>query len=71
MRRIVIGFAVLGSVVATSGCMYSVATPAVQGRAYVVRNAFVTSDFWNCDATSGEPVCYQTQKANLPPGTNK
>jgi hypothetical protein len=71
MRRMAIGFALLGSMAAVSGCQYSYATPAVQGRAYVVRNAFVTSDFWNCDATSGEPVCYQTQKQNLPPGTNK
>jgi hypothetical protein len=54
-----------------SGCQYIAATPAVQGRAYVVRNAFVTSDFWNCDATSGEPVCYQTNRVVLPPGTNK
>jgi hypothetical protein len=53
------------------GCQYMTATPAVQGRAFVVRNAFVTSDFWNCDATSGEPVCYQTRKAPLPAGTNK
>jgi hypothetical protein len=51
--------------------MYTVATPAVQGRAYVVRNAFTTSDFWNCDATSGEPVCYQTNRVTLPAGTNK
>jgi hypothetical protein len=71
MRRIVISFAALGGLWAASGCLYTVATPAVQGRAYVVRGAFVTSDFWNCDATSGEPVCYQTQKQNLPPGTNK
>jgi len=71
MRRILIGLAALGGLCAAPGCMYASATPAVQGRAYVVRNSFVGSDFWNCDATSGEPVCYQTQKQNLPPGTNK
>jgi len=71
MRRILIGFAALSGLVAASGCMYTVATPAVQGRAYVVRNAFTTSDFWNCDATSGEPVCYQTNRVVLPAGTNK
>ncbi len=71
MRRIVIGLAALGGLIGASGCMYTVATPAVQGRAYIVRNAFTTSDFWNCDATSGEPVCYQTNRVTLPPGTNK
>ena len=71
MRRMVIGFALLGSMGALAGCQYSYATPAVQGRAFLVRNAFVTTDFWNCDATSGEPVCYQTNRVVLPPGTNK
>jgi hypothetical protein len=71
MRRLLMGFAALGALSSLSGCMYMVATPSVQGRAFVVRNAMVSSDFWNCDATAGDPVCYQTQKANLPPGTNK
>ena len=71
MRRIMIRFAALSGLWMASGCMYTVATPAVQGRAYVVRNAVTTSDFWNCDATSGEPVCYQTNRVTLPPGTNK
>jgi hypothetical protein len=71
MRRIVIGFAVLGGVLTATGCQYMHATTSVQGRAYMVRNAFVTSDFWNCDATSGEPVCYQTNRVVLPAGTNK
>jgi hypothetical protein len=44
------------------GCTYLTATPSVQGHAYVVRNEYVSSSFWNCDATSGEPVCYQTHK---------
>jgi hypothetical protein len=51
--------------------MYIAATPAVQGRTYVVRSTLGGSDYWNCDATSGEPVCYQAQKLTLPPGTNK
>jgi hypothetical protein len=71
MRRIVIGFAALGGLWTASGCMFSYATPAVQGRAYVARSNFGGSDFWNCDATSGEPVCYQVNKQTLPPGTNK
>jgi len=71
MRRLLFAAVALGGLWTASGCMYATVTPAVQGRTYVVRNAFVTSDFWNCDATSGEPVCYQTQRVLLPPGTNK
>jgi hypothetical protein len=47
-----------------SGCAFMTATPSVQGRAYVVRSG---TEFWNCDATSGEPVCYQTKKKFAPP----
>jgi hypothetical protein len=46
----------------SGGCTYIAATPSVQGRAYVIRNEYVSSSFWNCDATGGEPVCYQTKK---------
>ena len=52
-----------------SGCTYMAATPSVQGKAYVVRNAMYASDFWNCDATAGDPVCYQTKKKYLPAGS--
>ena len=71
MRRILLAAAALGGLSAASGCMYTTVTPAVQGRTYVTRASIGGSDFWNCDATSGEPVCYQTQKVTLPPGTNK
>lgn len=71
MRRILLVAAALGGLGAASGCTYMTATPAVQGRTYVVRAAITGSDFWNCDATGGEPVCYQVQKVQLPPGTNK
>lgn len=46
----------------SGGCTYLAATPSVQGRAYVIRNEYVSSSYWNCDATSGEPTCYQTKK---------
>ena len=71
MRRILLGVAALGGLAMAAGCTFVTATPAVQGRTYVVRANIGGSDFWNCDATSGEPVCYQTQKVVLPPGTNK
>jgi hypothetical protein len=28
----------------------------------VIRNEMAGSSYWNCDATGGEPVCYQTKK---------
>ncbi len=71
MRRMVIGFAALGGLIAAAGCQYTYATPAVQGRTFVVKNSFTGGTFWNCDATSGEPVCYEVNKVNLPAGTNK
>jgi hypothetical protein len=43
-------------------CTFLTAAPSVQGRAYVIRNEYIQTTFWNCDATSGEPVCYQTKK---------
>ena len=71
MRRIMLGLAAMGGLIAASGCSMMTATPAVQGRTFVVRGNMGGSDYWNCDATSGEPVCYQVQKVTLPPGTNK
>ena len=67
-----IGLGVLAATAITfSGCTYTAITPSVQGKAYIVRNAMLSSDFWNCDATAGEPVCYQTKKKFLPPSAAK
>jgi hypothetical protein len=67
MRKLV-GLGVLAVTAFTfGGCAFTTATPSVQGRAYVVRSNVGGSDFWNCDATSGEPVCYQTKKKYAPP----
>jgi hypothetical protein len=46
----------------SSGCLYVTAAQSVKGRAWVVRSELVGSSFWNCDATNGDPVCYQTVK---------
>ncbi len=59
MLRTVLALGVLS----TGGCTYLTATPSVQGHAYVVRNEYVSSSFWSCDATSGTPTCWQTKKA--------
>ena len=71
MRRIVIGFALLGGIVAASGCQYMYATPAVQGvrTSSVTRSSRPTSGI--VTPRSGEPVCYQTNRVVLPAGTNK
>ncbi len=71
MRKLLFSFTALGALALSSGCVYSSAVQSVQGRAYVTRTTPFGGDFWNCDATSGEPTCYQTQKQDLPPGTNK
>jgi hypothetical protein len=47
---------------AGAGCTYLSAAPSVGGKAYVIRNEYVSSSFWNCEAPGGEPVCYQTKK---------
>jgi hypothetical protein len=63
MRKLLGCLIILGA--AGSGCTYISGAQSVQGRAYVVRNEWVSSSYWNCDATSGEPVCYQTHKQPL------
>ncbi len=62
MHKALIFVALLGG-----GCTYLTAAPSVQGRAFVIRNEYVSSSYWSCDATSGEPVCYQTRKQFQPP----
>jgi hypothetical protein len=43
-----------------SGCTtYSAAIKSHQGKAYLVKTQLSGSTLWNCDATSGEPVCYR------------
>lgn len=49
-------------VLATSGCMYITAVRSVQGKAFVVKASPFGGSFWNCDATSGEPVCYRVSE---------
>jgi len=60
MLRRLMAIALLAAV--SGGCTYIAATPSVAGRGFVIRNEYVSSSFWNCDATGGEPVCYQTKK---------
>jgi hypothetical protein len=50
-----------------SGCMYVTVTPSVNGRAFIAQKKLIGgSSFWNCDATSGTPTCWQVK--NVPNG---
>lgn len=50
-----------------SGCMYVTVTPSVNGRAFIAQKKMIGgSSFWNCDATSGTPTCWQVK--NVPNG---
>lgn len=69
MRKLLLIGTILASGALSSGCLYAVAAPTVKGRAFVIRNEFVGSSFWNCDATNGQPVCYQTRKVPAGAGT--
>jgi hypothetical protein len=62
MTKWLIGMALLSG----GGCTYLAATPSVAGHAYVVRNEYVSSSYWNCEAPGGDPVCYQTKKIFQP-----
>lgn len=42
----------------------SLTVQAQQGKAYVIQRSFFSSTLWNCDSTSGEPVC--TRVVELP-----
>jgi hypothetical protein len=49
-----------------SGCMtYTAAVKSHQGKAYLVHAKLSGSTLWNCDATSGEPVCYRVTEVPL------
>lgn len=43
-------------------CSWVVATESVKGRAFVTKQVMYASTYWNCDATKGEPTCYEVNK---------
>lgn len=66
MLKLLTAGALGAMLLASTGCMYITAVKSVQGKAYVVKASPMGGSFWNCDATSGEPVCYQVSEVNLP-----
>ena len=45
-----------------SGCAWTTSSPSTKGRAFVVKGGAFGSTFWNCDATKGDPTCYQVKQ---------
>ena len=59
---------VLGATVlslASSGCVGQVATPAVHGKAYVVKGSWFGTTMYNCDASGGEPECWAVKQEEV------
>lgn len=51
---------------ALSGCVTHTASPAVQGRAYVVNGNVAGTTMLNCDARSGVPECWPVRELERP-----
>jgi hypothetical protein len=48
------------------GCVGTTATPAQHGKAYVVLGSLFSSNMYHCDATDGEPECWEVVEKELP-----
>lgn len=49
-----------------SGCVGQTATPASQGRAYVVLGSYFGTDVYYCEADSGQPECWEVLERKDP-----
>lgn len=61
MRRMVC-LILSGLALMTTGCVGMTATPAVQGKAYVVDGSLFGTSLYNCDSNNGEPVCWEVEQ---------
>jgi hypothetical protein len=61
-KSIVLGITVTLAAATTAGCTYVGAAQSVQGHAFITRNEYLSSSFWNCDVAGGQPTCYQTKQ---------
>ena len=48
------------------GCVAQTATPAQHGKAYVVLGDLFGTSMYHCDATGGEPECWEVVEKALP-----
>jgi uncharacterized protein YceK len=62
MRRLILCLALLAAPALTGCATYYTATPAGQGKAYVVRMGALGGNMMICDATSGKPVCGEVEE---------
>jgi hypothetical protein len=42
-----------------SGCTYVTAVRSIQGKAFIIKRSPTGDSFWNCDASTGEPICFR------------
>ncbi len=63
--RLIEGLGTVFAALALNGCIGVTATPAVQGKAYVVKGSIFGTTVYNCDATSGEPRCWEVKETEL------
>lgn len=45
--------------IAATGCVATTATPAVHGRAYVIKGSIFGTSMYNCAANNGNPQCWR------------
>jgi hypothetical protein len=62
MKQIIVGLVLASS---ATGCIAVTATPAVHKKAYVVKGNMFGTSFWNCDASSGTPKCWQVKETEV------
>ncbi len=53
---------IAGALLLTTGCVGMTATPAVQGKAWVVDGSIFGSSMYHCEANGGEPVCWEVEQ---------
>lgn len=61
MRRLVCMILAVAALMAT-GCIGMTATPAVQGKAYVVDGSMFGTSMYNCEVRNGEPTCWEVEQ---------
>jgi uncharacterized membrane protein YgdD (TMEM256/DUF423 family) len=64
-RKMMLAALALIALGATACSSYSAAVPSVQGKAYVVGSHFFSQSMYQCDATSGKPVCTEQKEQDL------
>lgn len=64
VRKLLVGLALLFVALASTGCVATTATPAVHGRAYVVKGSIFGTSMYNCAVVNGDPQCWRVKEQN-------